>query len=294
MGWDQESDRPIMIDVDEAYADDLARRAEWMATTAETLRVPDESDSSQIPEGERSFQRLWPWIGPIRLAKSRGLPLMTDDIGHQWLAETEGVAAFGSVALLDVLVRLGRTPAEAKERTRAELLRNWVVDLLPDVEEVMALGRESQWRAGVGALQLSRAIFWRDPKTAFDTFRRVSLAVHSEAPEWEVTWLAAALRGVARAAQSEDSWQTMASMIVSHCLWLNGWSASMLRNAVEQARLVSVDRGRTDPMLSIALYVRDLLTGALDAALASQEMVRLVGDLDEKDRLAILKVMLKP
>ncbi|MEX1100924.1 MAG: hypothetical protein WD739_11870 [Actinomycetota bacterium] len=293
LAWDIETDRLITIEIEQDMADSLAARADWIAETASSLDVPQ----SNLPPGRPELtheqaERIAPWVGSLELARHRGLPLLSDDVGMQRLAESEGVAVFSLPSLVQVLQQENRADQGTVDSLRQLLLENWAIDLLPTADEVVALGETGYWNSGPGLMQLNRPTFWESFVSGFSAFRQILLTCAQARPETEILWVTAALRGIALAAASDEAWEEAAARIMSFALWLNGWSADLFPQLLQQARVVGSDFGRTDPLGELGSYVFTLLTSELPRPVAAAEVVRLIAELREEDRLIILRKVL--
>jgi hypothetical protein len=101
-----------------------------------------------------------------------------------------------------------------------------------------------------------------------------------------------ALRGIAKAARTDEAWQRLAAIIASHALWLNGWSPDLFDQLVKGARAAAVELGWQDPLLAIAVYVHEVLRQGVGEEVAATELARLISTLDESDRLSVLRKIL--
>lgn len=294
VGWDPASDRPVPVEIPLEQVEDLAVRASWIAERANELPVPADAEKPGLEIDANQLQRLLPWLGPVALARDLGIALISDDVGQQRLAEGEGVPVFGSLRLLDVLVAIGQLSGEDVSSTRQVLLENWCVDLEPTGEEVVRLGERTDWGPSPAALQLSRPSFWSDPSRAFDVYKQVMNRVSASAPEWRLSWVAAALGGVARAARNDAAWLGVAAPILQYALWLAGAEPRTFRDLLGTARDVALRTGRADPLPAFAESLFGFIEEQSSSEVAMQEVMNLIGDLDEPDRLMVLRQLLQP
>ena len=115
-----------------------ANQADALAAALDGCDVPPDPPSDDGQPGLRV------WSAPIRLARALGLSLVADDAALRAAARSEGVAAFGSLQLLEALVQDGVLPADTLERSYRRLMAVRAAEL-PVVGRLCQIARDEQW-----------------------------------------------------------------------------------------------------------------------------------------------------
>jgi tetratricopeptide (TPR) repeat protein len=296
IGWDSSTERPVATTITEAEAEDLALRSSWIAERTDEVPLIRDAPAieTRIDPKDPQAMRFLPWVRPIELARALGVALMSDDVGQRLIAQSEGVAAFGSVSLFEVLDRTGRLSPAGLASTRIVFLENWCVDLKPSEGELLGLGDDAEWRGGPAALFISRRSFWQDPSEALKTAHRVLGRVHEHAPTQLVAWVSAVLRGVAKSQFNDMTQRRVSTNILEHAVILSGPTPESLAALVRASRLVTGPNGRPDSLIDLAQALFEGFERVVTAAAALAEVMRLVRGLDESDRRDVLRHLIQP
>jgi tetratricopeptide (TPR) repeat protein len=198
LGWDERSGSPaVSSSTPEQMAALRATATRLVEIMQATTRVsrPELRSFPPLPGGPRGTQ----WMTAIDYAKEHGLLLWCDDRVMRALARTEGVAAFGTLTLIDACHSAGLLASPEAAVIKAELLRNYFVDIPFSTELYYAAAQADGWRAKAVAMALSRPTPWSDPQAA----ARFALDAASQAvtsmPDETPGWLGAAYAGLHRA-----------------------------------------------------------------------------------------------
>lgn len=137
-----------------------------------------------------------PSMSPLALAQDADTPLWCDDVVLRVIANQHGIPAFGTVALLEVLIETGRLPDTLRDDI-LELARGYVTDLTLTPEELLSLAAETGYQAGAATTILTRPVFWADPSAAQEVALDLIAAAHARAPQVTPIWFRAACHGLA-------------------------------------------------------------------------------------------------
>lgn len=156
--------------------------------------------------------------GPIALlglqvdtAERVGLPLYADDIALRQQARARGVAAFGTLELLQVSP-LGKADFD---RALLRLAREGVVDLPLNQDHLLVLGDEHDWQAGPALLLLSRAPWWRQHERDWPAlWRTVAVAAGQASAAGLTATTGAALAGALAASSPGRATQRYQQLLV--------------------------------------------------------------------------------
>lgn len=187
----------------------LARFSKITGALAATQTIADtQLDDLDIPHSG-------PWIGPIALAKHRGIPLWSDDLAQRRLARTLGVEAFGTTTLqqLRTADRLSddglddaryREALEARREEVLEALRARIVDVPTDSQVVIDQGNAEEWNEQVALVTVGRPGWWHMALNPWSDLRSI-LAAADEGEGASDAWRYHAMWGVARVAPNDPN-----------------------------------------------------------------------------------------
>jgi len=166
---------------------------------SQTLRVepdvdpgkPTEIDAFLLGENERNLSFMT-WPATLAVAQRSRYSLYSDDRFVRVQARRAGLATFGTIAVLDVLVRRGMMTDEQRRNARAALRRSGANGIGGTLEEILEEGRETHWALTEGlAFALLDPTAWAGPiavKT-FRTWAEVLRTVFAEEPERFENWV---------------------------------------------------------------------------------------------------------
>lgn len=296
MGWDPQTDRPTLTEIDEEQAEAWAAAASRLLERVRDCEViasrSPEDRISTIPEGAR------PWLAPVEMAKSRNLPLFSDDFVVRTVARSEGVAAFGTVDLLTVLADRGDIAEEDLKAALMNLRRNRAADLPLDEAQILALATEDDWQPGPATFSLTRPALWRDPLRALLLYRQCVVGVLGKDETLLPGWCAAAAVGSARSMPDKPVAQSVGT-VLAYTLLTSSLLTEELKTALFYPLLAACRRasqswGGADPLPAVAEVLRGMLPEEVGVSNASQVFAKLVDGLDPADRTIALKTYLRP
>jgi hypothetical protein len=147
------------------------------------------------PLARYTFGSTDPALSPLAACAATGISLWSDDAAIRSLAVQHGVPAFGTLALLHVLIETGRIADTLREDVLI-LARGYVADIVLTAEELVSLAAEDNYLPGPAALVISRPLFWAVPGAAQAQFTDLANNVNHHAPESLTSWLHAACTGL--------------------------------------------------------------------------------------------------
>jgi tetratricopeptide (TPR) repeat protein len=263
IGWDSQEDRPVFVALSE---DDYRRiRSRTDALDAIAKRTFVRNERRSVIDGRLRSEIVGsPWAASIEVAAREGAALWCDDLGVRRVARAAGVAAFSTMAVVEVICesRLAADGHEAvedvvalRERVAAQMLAEYVVDVPVSTPLLIDQAAAENWRANsAAAVVLSRPAWWHDQTTPVDELLKIYAAVSAgdsaRLPEWQYAAMLGSARGLPAPAASH----------FLAVLALLGWAkqgapspspgdlAAGCRNA---RRVASELGGLTDPMLAL-------------------------------------------
>ncbi|MGW4393835.1 DUF4365 domain-containing protein [Amycolatopsis nivea] len=208
--YDVETDSIAAVELNvEEHLGALARFSKIESALAATQTVADVSlDELVVPQSG-------PWLGPIGLAKQRGIPLWSDDLAQRRLARTLGVAAFGTTTLQQLRAedRLNgeevddaqcQEALEARRQEVIDALGARIVDLPTDCDVVIGQGSAEGWSEQVALITIGRPGWWHMAVNPWSDLRSILAAVQAGGGQSD-TWRHHAMWGVARVAPNEPN-----------------------------------------------------------------------------------------
>ncbi|MFC7795556.1 PIN domain-containing protein [Streptomyces cinereoruber] len=291
LSWDERDGRPAVRTTSAEHLDRMRTTSARLVEVVRTIpRVPrPELRALGRLTGHRNNTQ---WLTALDHAKEHGLVLWCDDRVLRALARSEGVAAFGTLALLDARLAAGMTPPEEALLTKAELLRNHYVDIPFSTDLYDAAALADGWQAGAVAVALSRPSAWADPKaTAAFSLNAASCSIGT-LPHEAAGWISAAYGGLHRATlpvHRPRNLQVFALQVLMQP-WI---SSSTLPFAWAGLRAGAETVGDSDAPLeaALALYHR-ALAEELTPLVAAGTLTAMFVHTDEADRAMAARVVL--
>jgi hypothetical protein len=295
MGWDPRSDRPTLIEIEEDRAEAWARAADRLVERIRKCEVAPRSPKDEEPAVP---ERARPWLGPVEMAKGRNLPLFSDDSVLRAAARAEGIATFGTLSLLTVLLDDGKISEEDYKNALMDLRRNRAADLPVDAEQIMALAAEHDWQVGPATFSFTRPALWRDPPHALALYRECITGVLKRDEAILPDWCAAAAIGFARSAPTQPVAQSVGAVLAYTLLTISLLAGELKTELfgplLVASRQASQNWGGVDPLPAATEVLRDMLPVDVGKSNASQIFARLVEGLDPADRNIALQAYLRP
>lgn len=208
MGWDPDREQPVYFvpEVDQQLAS--IRRFSLLEAAVERV-VPIDVDVlpsfSSFNEDDRADHVVW--LGPIELAKARGVALWSDDVALRRLARSMGVPAFGTLNLLEYLAEqeINKTPAEetarieelveARREDALAAIRERVVDVPVEIDDLIAEAKAQEFPVDLAQCTIGRPAWWIWSDTPHDDLNSLFGAI--EDPGVADMWRAIAMNGAA-------------------------------------------------------------------------------------------------
>ncbi len=217
-----------------------------------------------------------PWLAPVELALTQGLPLWSDDVVLRFLAREMGVPTFGTLALTDVLMARGALPDTTQEDL-ATLLANYVVDLPLNRELLLAGAEGDDWQPATVATAIGRPAAWiHDDNETTHWWLALGRAVVEHRPDTLPLWFHAAATGCA-AAQPADPAAFVARLLAITLIRITGLQRTAIQALLPAAQAAADAAGGGDvlPHLSRGLiaYLRSS-DGGEHAELEAQRLVQ--------------------
>ena len=299
VGWNTDTDRPVVSEISDADAAMLSERADQLVSVLGSIaRVPHSAlDSFPDFNGRTAFEeRALPWLGAVDLAKSEGYVLWSDDRVLRQLAESMGVQAVGTIALLDALHKASALTGQERTVALASLLSNFYVDLRFDREEYeLALAMTGLQPSAV-ANALSRPAAWAEPAPTLDFALGLLQNVPAHEPLWLQAWCSASASGLlAVATGSIEMCSNNLAVFLGRCVaasWTTRSTVPFVLTGIRQAMRGGADQPLRDPLESALRQLHAAAVASLGYAGAKVYILDFVAECRPEDKQTAARVIL--
>ena len=296
LAWDEQAQASRYIETDSEAASELADAAQSLVKNIEQLRrLP-----RPAPTDQRFAESIYsPWFPVIDLARAEGAALWADDGALRLLARGEGVPAFSTPAMLQVMEDDGALLSSQREDIDRALIRGFVGDLpvLSGPGLLMELAEDDHWKPGCVSAALGRPAVWTDPWRTLDAVTPLLQAIQANAPETLPGWLYRLVRGAAYAHLGQPDMAHLAiAPLVASVAYLTGAQGMPAAALVAACRAALHDTGyqssgAQDPIATATLLMYRVMNRVLPRQDAAQHMLGFAASLDPGDRDLIVRMV---
>ena len=225
------------------------------------------------------------WDAALRVAAARGCALWCDDAALRHLAETLGIATFGTYALYEALDgQPARDALPGSLATKIDLLRAHIADVPISWTELAEGFDDSDGPDPAWDLWLSRPATWREPAVASGLAHRVR-ELQDRGVQHVPSLVHAACRGFGAAVVDGDRKRALGWVLAGALLELND-PAQLAAGLVHAARAAAAgrdERSRIDPLPAAAEILLAAYEAETDAAVAAQKLLSVFSSLPSAD-----------
>ncbi len=287
------------IMVTEFSPEDKNRMVESAETVLSGLKAQQRLPSSDIrPEWypvPSDLPHTLDWDAALRIAAVKGLALWCDDAAMRHLADTAGVATFGTYALHEALdEQQVRDLLPESIDMRMQFIRAHLADIPINLEEMIQATDDSEGPDTAWALWLTRPASWQDPGIAFTRHvHRMEMLVDGHLLRHVPELVYASCLGLGSAVTDSERPNAMGAVLAGSLLQLEdaeGVADLLVANA--RAASAHLDpRGRPDPLPSAATMLLQAYETATDASVAAQKLIHVFSRLPSEDRRIVTSVI---
>jgi hypothetical protein len=231
------------------------------------------------------------WMSGMDMARARSLPLWADDLGLRTLAANEGVAAFGTVALLEVLHEDGELTDGQLVTVLRTLRQQYVVDLPLDSEWAYLSASADAWAPGPACAFFLRPASWADFEATMSAWNDIAQDAAVDEPAKVVPWVVHAAHGLVRAARPGLEHQVVALFAAKGIAYAR-FDPDVTATLVRVARQVCAKYGHPNPVPLVLSSLHTRLSEALSTHGAAQFMMNACANLAEEDLASLRSVVL--
>ncbi|MET9499990.1 hypothetical protein [Streptomyces sp. NPDC006552] len=232
------------------------------------------------------------WLTAVDYAKEHGHVLWSDDRSLRALARTQGVVSFGTLSLLDACVSDSVLTLEEGLVVRAELLRNYFVDIPFSASLYHHAAQTDGWQAKAVALAVSRPTAWANPHAAADFALDAASRSIRSMPHEASSWLSAAYTGLYRATPPSHRpnnlrvlvWQTLTQP------WVTPSSLPFVLAGLRTGMNAVADND--DSLRAALAQYHSALVDELGHITAGSTLMRLFAHTDEADKAIAARTVL--
>lgn len=294
--WDADAETSWFLERDAAVGAALAKRSDDLVRAIEMVRrVPSPTSSSDGSDIQA------PWLRLFELARSERLPIWADDVVLRQMARAEGIPAFSTFAVLELLREAGvMTSAERSELDRIFLTER-VGDLPLNTMQALMMesAEEDGWRPGAVAFAFQRPAQWIDPPATLALLRPLLVQIRAHAPSSIPTWSRAFFRGAALAHRGDLGTATsVISALFATIAYSSGVQGESAAGLVRACRAALIDVGYaapngSDPVVDAIGLMYRAMSKLLPHHVVAPYIFGFASSIeDERDRQAIVRLVL--
>lgn len=293
LSWDPKEGHPVLFtEAPEKVAERRRRAKEAEESARSDARHVAWPTRVAVQWTEDAGGRFWCWLSGLDYAKANQLPLVSDDAVLRHFARSEGVAAFGSAAFLEVLEEQGRLPSGSRQ-TAFDFWRTERCVDLPRGDEFIALIRREGFKATSSALVVSRPAFWHDARVAFADYQTICSGAAVEARDQLSLWLFAATTG-ACTGRDPASVPKIAAELLVRTVTLAGPGPDTFAGMVAASRSALASLDAELPLKDVLRTLLTDLAGLLPPDQGTSYLLGLSQDLDTEDREVVREIVFDP
>ena len=295
--WDEQAQTSRFIETDESAAAMLAAAAATLVRDIEQVRrLPRPTPRDMRFRGAPYS----PWIPLIDLPRTEGTSLWSDDVALRTLARAEGVPAFSTLAVLQVMAEDGIISERQGQEIDRTLIRGFVGDLpiLTRPGLLMELAEEDRWLPGSVGVALGRPAAWADLRRTLDVITPLMQTVTANAPQSLPGWAYRLVRGAAYAHLGQPATAHLAiAPLLASLAYMSGVQGPAAATLVAACRAALHETGyelsgAQDPVPTAAQLMYGAMSRILPRQTAAQYMLGFAASLDSPDRDAIARMVL--
>lgn len=296
LSYEPSLDRIMVTEFSTEDKDRMVKSAERVLSG---LRAQQRTPSSDIrPEWyppPSDLPHTLDWDAALRIAAVRGCALWCDDAAMRHLADTAGVATFGTYALYEALDgQRVRDLLPDSINMRMQFIRAHIADVPINLEEMIQATDDSEGPDAAWALWLTRPASWQDAGIAFERHvHRMRMLVDGHLLRHVPELVYASCLGLGSAVADSERSNAMGAVLAGSLLELEdaeGVADLLVANA--RAASAHLDpRGRPDPLPSAAAMLLQAYETAADASVAAQKLIHVFWRLPADDRRIVASVI---
>lgn len=288
LSWDARAGRPVIHETSPDVLDRLERHLRWTNDTAASLSIRSYSYSADS-QASRA-QQAGAWMSAFEAAKTTGMPLWADDIGLRTLARNEGIATFGTTALLEVLASRERLPLNKVSRTINTLRDEYCVDLPLDPTWLMATAQNHEWQSGPALLAVTRPTTWANLARGFQIWQEIVNKAGDVDPTRVAVWVHAAALGIISSTGRSQSQELVPGILVCAAGAARSDPAAFA-DCVEAANAACRSEQVPSPTETALQIMFERLTVQLGPATAATALANLGAHLSGDDRHVLRRIL---
>ncbi|SEC33857.1 hypothetical protein [Streptomyces sp. PAN_FS17] len=289
--WNEDEARATLHVAPEEQMSALRRTLERAADLVRRLPRVARPELRALP-GMPADRAPQAWLTALDHAKEQNLVFWCDDRALRTVARSVGVAAFGTLALIDACQREETVAPQEAMVLRAELLRHFYMDI-PFSSELYGFAAQADgWQARAVAAAIARPTAWTDAQAVVRLVLNAAAQVITSEPNHAATWLAAAYVGLWRAtlpSHRAANLQTLSIQAVTQP-WVSASSLPFLLTGLRNGA-AEVQSGDGPLMAALARYYGQLV-GQMGHPEAGTEFMSLFSQTVAADKSAAARIVI--
>lgn len=245
----------------------LLEQGKWVAAQVADVVVADWPHLRAL--SDELNDAFLSWLSALDMAKARGLPLWCDDLGLRTLAANDGVATFGTIALVALLASEGKIDASAAQGAFRQLRQEYAVDLPVDADWLRLSAASDEWRPGPSAFHFTRPAAWHNFEEAYALWSELAQSAARAEPIRVAGWVHAAAYGVSSVVVPDKA-ATVLAVIAAKGIAAASFDGRAIAECAARVREVAIAAGLPNPVPALMTTLLRHLTDALGPEAAAQ------------------------
>jgi hypothetical protein len=287
VGVNPATNQAFMTEIDPKLAEDWHHEADELVDRARWCHIVDDEQSMNSDD-----QRTAIILAPLELARRRSSMLWSDDPAIRNAARSEGIATFGTSALLMAMMEVGDLSKIEYDNSLSQLIRDRCVDLPLRPDLLLAVARSEAWSDDAASLALSRPVTWAKPDEALDFYRQCIRECYAANSSMLGSWSFAFSLGIGRSMIPHVRKSAIAAGVLSAFFQTQN-DPAVLQDLVDGARGASTELELEDPLEAIVENLREFLLEAIGPEATPRTFTHMIGGLREHDRMMAFEKFLR-
>lgn len=293
VGWDANTDRPVVSEITADEAAALASRAQELLSVLSAVRREPHPTLNHFPV---DIERALPSLGVVDIAKTKGYTLWSDDRVLRRLAASIGVPTFGTFALLDSLLADAKLDVSEHTICSARLLTNYYSDVRFNADVYELSAQLDGYHPRGAAYALSKAAAWAQPEATLTFVQHTLHELGANDPEDVRVWCGQTATGLlAVAGDDMDGSSNNLSILLGRIITDDWCSPSVLPfvlDGIRDAMHRLADRQFRDPLEVVLRAMHQAAVAQLGDVLAKTYLLGLLALCRAEDKQTAAHVIL--
>ncbi|MFD7012369.1 hypothetical protein [Rhodococcus jostii] len=290
MSYDNATEGAIVHEIDQSDADMLADRSQRLVKMSLLFHRIDNHGSLRRDPATSSLENQ-PWLNAIRECQDRRGTLCSDDAALRRLARSEGVPAFGTLAILTELASSGEITESDYREALTTLVRNYAMGIPFEMEVLRTAAISDSWEPRGAAFTLSDPAQWAVNTAGCLTLLEEAVHRTSSKPDLFAGWVQLATRGIVGVTQGSSTFSGILPELIADLATRSNFSSAGTKALLDGVRSARQEYDFPDPWPAGARLIHQQLLETYDEDRAARILLDAISQLVDQDRLAAVQVL---